>query len=126
MTSPLTQYADEIMYWFCDRDEIFVKYVSDDATYGGDFAKWPASFTDFVKAYFASRIIRKLPGGAAKIEDITDPKKGVLARTLMIAKNKSAMTQPATFPSRGTWAAARHRGTGRGWSDGGNTNSLIG
>ena len=126
MRTPLTQYADEIMYWFCDRDEIFVKYISDDVTYGMDFAKWPGTFIDFVKAYFASRIVRKVPGGADKIDDITHPKTGVLARALMIAKNKAAMTQPATFPSRGTWAAARHRGAGGGWNDGGNQNQLIG
>jgi len=55
MQSPLTLYADEVMFWFSNLDEIFVKYVSDASTYGMDFAKWPASFTDFVKAYFASR-----------------------------------------------------------------------
>lgn len=126
MRAPLTLYADEVMFWFCDRDEIFVRYVSDDALFGMDFAKWPASFTDYVKAYFAARIVRKLPGGADRVDDITHPKTGVLARALVIAKNKAAMTGPATFPTRGTWAAARRRGTGRGWSDGGNQNSLIG
>lgn len=103
-TTPLTRYADEVSYWFCDLAEIFVKYVSDDAAFGFELSRWPASFTDYVKAYFASRIIRKLPGGADRVDDITNPKSGVLARTLMIAKNKAAMTQPATFPTRGTWA----------------------
>jgi hypothetical protein len=126
MRAPLIQYADEVMYWFCDQDEIFVKYVSDAATYGMDFAKWPASFVDYVKAYFASRIIRKLPGGAEKVEDICHPKTGVLARALAIAKNKAAMTQPTTFPTRGTWAQARHAGATRYRSDGGSTTRLIG
>jgi hypothetical protein len=125
MQSPLTQYADEVMFLFADRDELFVKFVSDAVTFGMDFAKWPASFTDYVKAYFASRIIRKLPGGADKIDDICNSKTGVLAKALLIAKNKSAMTQPATFPERGTWVAARHRGAG-GNRDGGNTSQLIG
>lgn len=126
MNSPLTQYADEVAYWFADQDEIFVKYVSDDDSYGMDYAKWPATFTEYVKAYFASKIVRKLPGGAEKVEDICHPTRGVLARALAVAKNKSAMTQPATFPSRGTWAAARHAGARRGYRDGGNPNSLIG
>jgi len=125
MCSPLLLYADEVGFWFCDRDQIFVRYVSDDASFGGDLARWPASFTDYVKAYFAHRIIRKLPGGADKIDDIDHPKTGVLARNLLIAKNKAAMAQPATFPARGTWAQARHRGRG-GWQDGGNQNQLIG
>jgi hypothetical protein len=125
LRSPLTNYADEVMYWFCDQDEIFVKYVSDDVTYGMDFAKWPESFTEYVKAFFASKIIRKLPGGADKVDDICNPKKGVLARALVIAKNKAAMTQPTTFPTRGTWARARHGGSSFR-NDGGNPNSLIG
>lgn len=125
MRTPLTQYADEVSYWFCDLDIIYVKYVSDDVTYGMDFAKWPASFTEYVKAYFASKIVRKLAGGADKVEDITHPRSGVLARALMIAKNKSAMTQPANFPTRGTWAGARHAGQ-RSRSDGGSNTSLIG
>jgi hypothetical protein len=46
---------------------------------------------------------------------------------LVTAKNKCAMAQPATFPTRGTWSAARSRGYSRNpWRDGGNQNSLIG
>ena len=126
MRAPLLQYADEIMYWWANLDQIFVRYVSDDENYGMNLANWPATFIDMVKAYFASRIIRKLPGGADKIDDICHPKTGVLAKATLIAKNKSAMTQPATFPSRGTWAAARHRGGSRTRWDGGNPNSLYG
>lgn len=124
MKTPLTDYADEVSYWWANVDEIFVRYVSDDVTYGMDFAKWPASFTDYVKAYFASRVIRKLPGGSDKVDDICHPKKGVLARALLIAKNKSAMAGPATFPTRGTWSRARH-GQSRA-RDGGSTTQLIG
>ena len=126
LRSPLIQYADEVNYWFCDLDVIYVKYVSDDASYGADYAKWPATFTEFVKAYFASRIVRKLPGGGDKVEDICHPTRGVLARNLMIAKNKAAMTQPTTFPARGSWAMARHAGQHRTSRDGGNNTSLIG
>lgn len=123
--TPLTAYADEVAYWFCDQDEIFVRYVSDHANFGSDFAKWPATFTEYVKAHFASKIIRKMPGGADKVEDICHPQKGVTARALAVAKNKSAMAGPATFPTRGTWSAARQGGysTSR---DGGNPSRLIG
>ncbi|MGH8678784.1 MAG: hypothetical protein ACREUQ_10585 [Burkholderiales bacterium] len=130
MRSPLLDYADEVSFWFCDRDEIFVRYVSDDTAFGMDFARWPSSFTDFVKAYFASRIVHKIPGGAAQREFLLGPPghedRGWLNRTLLIAKNKAAMTGPATFPQRGTWARARHAGQHRSFRDGGNQNSLIG
>lgn len=123
---PLLQYADEVGYWFCDRDEIFVKYVSNAATYGNDLARWTATFTDYVKAYFASRIIRRLPGGADRVDDICHPKTGVLAKALLVAKNKDAMAGPATFPARGSWIAARRQGANRTYWDGGNPNQLIG
>lgn len=131
MQTPLTQYADEVNYWFCDRDVIYVRYVSDHADFGLDLGKWPSTFTDYVKAYFASRICHKLTNASSLRTFLFGPEgredKGYVNRALLIAKNKSAMTQPATFPSRGTWAAARHRGSsGRPWRDGGNQNNLIG
>lgn len=130
MRTPLTSYADEVSYWFADRDIIYVKYVSDDTTYGMDLAKWPYTFTEYVKAFFASKIIHKLPGSSTRAEFLLGPdgsgEKGYLGRALLLAKNKSSMSQPATFPSRGTWAQARHAGYRRSFRDGGNTNSLIG
>ena len=130
MNTPLTQYADEVGFWFCDLDQIYVRYVSDHADFGANLADWPASFADYVKAYFASRIVHRMPGADSKREFLLGPpgreNKGWLNRTLLIAKNKAAMTQPATFPSRGTWAAARHRGRTSRYRDGGSTTQLIG
>lgn len=128
MRNPLTAYADEVGYLFADHDLIYVKYVSDDSSYGSDLSRWPATFTEYVKAYFASKIVHKLPGGSDRAEFLLGPPgredRGHVNRLLMIAKNKAAMTQPATFPTRGTWAAAR-RGRTHGF-DGGNPNQLIG
>lgn len=124
-TSPLLQYWDEIGYWFADLDQIFVRYVSDDTTYGADMARWPASFTDYVKSYFASRIIHKLPGGKDKVDTVCHPKSGVMARNLMIAKNKDAMAGPTLFAPPGSWNTAR-AGRGSTHRDRGNRGSLIG
>ncbi len=131
METPLTQYADEVSYWFADRDIIYVKYVSDGVNYGNNLAAWPATFTEYVKAYFASKIVGKLPNSATRAkmllgEDLSGLKTGYLRAALLTAKNKAAMTKPATFPSRGTWVAARQAGFKRTYRDGGNTNSLIG
>jgi len=128
MKSPLTDYADEQGIWYAYVDEIYVRYVSDNTLYGMDYARWPATFTDYVKAYFASRIIHRLPGAASKIEWLIGPAgrpdKGYLHKCLLTAKNKAAMTGPATFPTRGTWVQARHGNTRA--RDGGSTTRLIG
>lgn len=123
-TTPCLQYADEVGYWFADLDEIFVSYVSDHEAYGGDLSRWPATFTEYVKAEFAARIIRKLPGGKDKVDDVEKERD----KRLLLAKNKAAMALPATFPTRGTWAASRWGTRGRRgpMGDGGSTGQLIG
>ncbi len=129
LTTPLLQYADEAGFWYSDREIIYVKYVSNDSNFGGDYAKWPSTFTDYVKAYFASRIIHKVPADKEKLDRLLGPPgredKGLLNFTLLKAKNKAAMVRPATFPQRGSWVQARQAGT-QGFRDRGNTNSLIG
>lgn len=111
---PLLAYWDEAGYWYADHDVIYVRYVSDDSSYGSDYAKWPATFTDYVKAYFAGKIVHKIPSAAGKIQFLHGPpgrpEKGHIAQALLVAKNKSAMTGPVTFPTRGSWARARHAG----------------
>lgn len=118
--SPLTQYTDEGGFWYCDHDELYVRYVSDHADYGGDLTIWPQTFADYVAAHFAWRIVRKMPGGAERYESVEKQMKEAKS----IAKNKDAMAGPTTFPVRGSWVRARG-GSGRG--DGGNRNgNLIG
>lgn len=130
-TTPLTQYADEVGYWFSDLDDIYVRYVSDDAAFGSDLSRWPATFLDYAAAYFASKIVHKFPGSGEKRTFLLGPEgredRGWLNRCLLIAKNKAAMVLPATFPSRGTWAAARTGGLRRSVNrDGGSISNLIG
>lgn len=130
LNTPLLQYNDEAGYWYAEVEEIFVKYVSDDSLFGLDLARWPSVFTDYVKAYFAGRIIHKLPGAGGKIEWLHGPAgredRGHVNRTLLIAKNKAAMTGPTTFPFQGTWGPARHAGRNRPYRDGGSNSNLIG
>lgn len=127
---PLLEYADELQNWYSDITPIYVKYVSDDANFGGNLAIWPNSFVDYVEAYFASQIIYKLNADAERINRLMgrpgDIKGGELARRYTIAKNRSAMTQPTMFAAQGTWNGSR-RGRYRGpMGDGGSSGNLIG
>ena len=126
---PLLQYADEIGYWFADQEDIYIKYVSNDASFGMDLALWPMSFTRWVEYYFAGRIVGKLTGkeGLRKrlLGPVGRPDRGEVHAALTIAKNRDAMAGPTTFPARGSWASSRQGG--RGYSrDGGNPGSLTG
>lgn len=125
---PLLNYTDEARILYADLDQIYVKFVSNDASYGGDFSLWPAAFTEYVKAYFASKVIMKLTDSKERREELigTDGKGGILRTALDDARNRDSINEPTKFPAPGSWTRSRlGRGNRTNW-DGGNPNSLIG
>lgn len=126
--TPLLQYADEVGYWVADLEDIYVKYVSDDANFGSNLALWPYSFTEYVKHYFAGRIVGKLSNSSDLVSRLLGqpgrPEKGQVHAALITAKNRDAMAGPATYPARGSWSGSR-QGRGGRW-DRGNPSQLIG
>lgn len=121
-TSPLLQYTEEGGFWFADIDTIFVTYVSDDASYGGNLAVWPESFAEFVECFFAVRIAPKLTGITSdKVKELMAVEKKLFHRALA----DDAQAGPTRFPPPGRWTLARRRGNSAR-RDGGNTGSLIG
>ncbi len=127
-TMPLTRYRDEIDNWYADITPIYLHYVSKDEDYGFNLGRWPATFGDYVSAYFASKVILKLSSDKALRAALLTPKSGILAQSLMIARSRAAMTQGTRFPAAGSWVRSR-RGlaSGRGpLGDGGTSGSLNG
>lgn len=127
--SPLLQYADEIGYWFSDLEDIYVKYVSNDSLYGMNLALWPYSFTEYVKHFFAGKIVGKVSASSeAKTRLLGPPGRpehGSVHAALVTAKNRDAMAGPTTFPARGSWVGSRYGRNGVG-RDRGNPGQLIG
>lgn len=122
---PLRAYQKEGQELYCDLETIYIRFVSDDDTFGFDYSLWPESFREYVEAYFASKIIRKF-GTRERITDICDPKKGVLAIARKNAKNKDLQTQPTRFRAQGGWTKARGGRPGGPMGDGGNPGALTG
>ena len=127
--SPLTQYVEETGYWFCDLDELFVRYVSNDSAFGGDLSIWPSKFEDYVATFFASKIILKLTSDENKLKlimgsDLSGNKNGLLAAALKRAKSLDMMSGPAIFPAQGSWSSARRDGSFN--RDRGSRSNLIG
>lgn len=119
-TTPVTRYVDEAGYWFADIDEIYLKFVSDDADWGNDLSLWPATFTDFVAAHFATKIIMKLTADEKKREQVIKWEE----RQQKIAKNKDSMAGPQQFPAPGNFVQSRYRLGGS--RDRGSRGQLIG
>lgn len=101
--TPLTQYTDEGEYWRANHDTLYIKYVSNDASYGGDLSLWPASFVRYVEAQLAMEACSRITKSDNERLDIERRVKRMLAE----AKNKDAMNQPTQFAPTGSWVNSR-------------------
>lgn len=124
--TPLLQYTDEAGILYADLDEIYVKFVSNDSGYGGNLALWPPSFTEYVKHYFAAKIIGKLTADKQRMAALLTPRTGQLDQSLLNARNRDAISEPTKFAAPGSWTQSRRGSRGGRGFDGGNQNSLIG
>ncbi len=125
---PLLRYVDETGYWFADLDTIYVRIVSNDASYGGDLSIWPRSFSEFVVTHFASKIIMKVSDDEALLAlfiNTQNPAHSMRGRALLQAKSRCAMASPSQIVAPGRWSLSRTRGVNRR-DGGGTTGNLIG
>lgn len=121
---PLTRYEDENNYWFCDEDELFIKYVSNDASYGDDLSLWPPSFSRWASVYLASRVCERLTQNATKaklLKDASDPE-SKRPTLLIAARSADAMDEPSRQVAMGQWSRSRRQGR----YERGNRGQLIG
>lgn len=118
---PLTQYSEEAGYWFSDLDEIYVRYVSNDDSYGNDLALWTPAFSHWFSIELAVRTCEAITGSDTKLEKLERR----ALKLLIDARSKDAQGDPAAFPPQGAWVSARY-GRNSGRRDRGSRNSLTG
>lgn len=116
---PLNAFNDEAQFWFCDLPTIYVRYVSNDADYGMNFAAWPENFTAYVAAMIALKASGRITGSRTKKVDLDE----VVKRALATAKGTDAMDEGTKFQPAGSWSRSRVTGPRR---DGGSRSRLIG
>lgn len=104
--NPILEYADERAYWYCDLQTIYVRYVSNNASYGGDLSLWPKSFQKVVEAYLAVEICTSLTQSETKLQKVEK----ALEQALLSAKSLDAMNKPTMFMPQGSWTSARRGG----------------
>lgn len=115
-----TNFADEGGFLYTDLDTIYVKHVSDDVQYGGDYSLWPENFNALVECFFAKETCLRLTGDKSLKADLDRDFDKLLAK----AKNTDAMDEGTKFPPLGSWSRARLSRTSR--RDRGSRGSLIG
>lgn len=101
---PLTRYADERHFWFADLDTIYVRYVSNDASYGADLSLWPESFAKLVEADLAQEVVGSLTGADSQAIALA------FKTAKSDAKSLDAGNKPTVFLPEGSWASARRGG----------------
>ena len=118
---PLTRYTDEASWWFADMDPIYVRYVSNDSSYGYDYSIWPPNFSEWVEHYMAYKA-----GGRLKGQFDTDALDKKQKAALLDARGTDAMESPALFPPLGSWSNSRVGWRSGGRADRGSRRRLIG
>ncbi len=116
-SNPLEAYEDEAEYWFADVDDIYVKYVSNDASYGNDLSLWPKTFERWAVVYLASRVCERLTQNRTKADALkaaADPE-SKRPTLLFDARAKDAQNEPSRVLPAGSWSRSRRsRGGERG------------
>ncbi|QKJ88016.1 hypothetical protein PMPD1_3083 [Paramixta manurensis] len=109
---PLLQYTDEAGFWFCDLDEMYIRYVSKDESFGKDTSLWPQTFRHYIAAYLALQIAPRLKN------DIDDDR---LQKAYRMKKSdalaKDAMQEATKRTPDGCWVNSRSGGYSRYYRD---------
>lgn len=106
VTVPLQNYRDDAGFWFAYIDVIYVRYVSDDASYGLDLSLWPETFSRFVAASMAEEAVPRLTMSEERAKRVALKIKSALS--IAVGTDSASGPNPS-FPS-GDWARARMGG----------------
>lgn len=98
------EYVDETDYWSASCDPFYVSYVSNDASYGLDLTRWPASFE---RAFEHELAVRVAPNITTLSADERKDYILLAKRALSIAQSKDAMNQAPTRRNPGRLIRAR-------------------
>ena len=110
--SALVGYEGETRIIYSDFSQIYVKFVSNDSTFGGDYSLWSRSFTNYVETYLASQICMTL-----KQKEFEENKLEMARR---VAMNNTMREKAAKVLPLGNWNSSRLRGGNRYYSATGN------
>ena len=97
------QYVDEAGYWFTDSERLYIRYVSDDHTYGLDPSKWTEAFRDYLECDLAFYACERITNSGSKRDRLERDK----MEALKTAKSLDAMQEGVKFPPRGSWVRSR-------------------
>lgn len=108
-TQPIINIHERGLFWYCDLDELYLRYVSNDDAYGADVTLWPETFVLYVSLYLATAIAPRVSPDK-KIETIKSPEGIGLGTAKRNALAKDAVAGPVQFIPTGSWVNSRGKG----------------
>lgn len=100
---PLTDYVEQNGYWHANGTPLYVKYVSDDASYGLSLTKWPITFVRFVETHLAAEVCQRISESEPKLERL----RKLESKRKTEASAKDVMNEAARFKPTGSWVNSR-------------------
>ncbi|KKM04208.1 hypothetical protein LCGC14_1766550 [marine sediment metagenome] len=121
-TQPMTRYEIEQASLYADVDPIYMRYISDNSSYGSDLSLWPETVSLWTGHWMGVQI-----APALKNDLDMDRLERRTRRYLHDARSKDAQQDPTRWPPLSSWASARLNRIGHGGRrDRGSRGSLIG
>lgn len=114
MVDALRDYREEAGYWWANLEAIYVRFVSNDAQYGGDLSLWSQRFAKYVEAHLAYEVAMDVTGA----QDKADRALKLRERLLLEALSMDAQQDPTKTPAPGGWVRARMGSSFRGREQG--------
>lgn len=104
--SPIFEIHERGSYFYCDLDEVYLRYVSKDWASGSNLNRWPESFVLYFTLYLATRAASRL---APRLkQEVIESRAGVGLDTAKLnALSKDAVSGPTQFLPRGNWSSSR-------------------
>lgn len=100
---PLLNYQYERGVFYADQDHIFLQYVSNDPTYGGNIAVWPNAFTQYVQTYMALQVEPFITNNIRMNNELE--KDLIIAERMALTSD--GLNKPIQINPIGTWNRAR-------------------
>lgn len=104
---PLTEFEEEGDKWYARVDPLFVKYVSNDGSWGGNLTAFPPAYARFVELSLAERVCLALTGNRSLLDRLRDRD---LPKARSRALSHDAMNGPTRFLPEGRFVRSRGYG----------------
>lgn len=102
-TNPDLSYQEEGNYIYSTQQTIYVRYVSNGASFGTDYSLWPPSFTRYAESFLGLLSIGRIADARTEKETV----KQEVRAALFEARSRDAQKEPTKFAPMSSWNKAR-------------------